>query len=62
MKELQPNEQVSLTNGSKAKVIKELGRGLDMFEKYSPFSIEALRQDKRKCKEFMVTYMKTKNA
>jgi ATP-dependent Lon protease len=39
-----------------------LGRGLDMFEKYSPFSIEALRQDKRKCKEFMVTYMKTKNA
>jgi ATP-dependent Lon protease len=39
-----------------------LGRGLDMFEKYSPYSIEALRQDKRKCKEFMVTYMKTKNA
>ena len=39
-----------------------LGRGLDMFEKFSPFSIEALRQDKRKCKEFMVTYMKTKNA
>ena len=39
-----------------------LGRGLDMFEKYSPFSIEALRQDKRKCKEFMVTFMKTKNA
>ena len=36
-----------------------LGRGLDMFEKYSPYSIEALRQDKRKCKEFMVTYMKT---
>ncbi len=39
-----------------------LGRGLDMFEKYSPYSIEAIRQDKRKCKEFMVTYMKTKNA
>ena len=39
-----------------------LGRGLDMFEKYSPYSVEALRQDKRKCKEFMVTYMKTKNA
>ena len=38
-----------------------LGRGLDMFEKYSPYSIEALRQDKRKCKEFMVTYIKTKN-
>ena len=39
-----------------------LGRGLDMFEKYSPYSIEAMRQDKRKCKEFMVTFMKTKNA
>ena len=39
-----------------------LGRGLDMFEKYSPYSVEAMRQDKRKCKEFMVTYMKTKNA
>lgn len=39
-----------------------LGRGLDMFEKYSPYSVEAIRQDKRKCKEFMVTYMKTKNA
>ena len=38
-----------------------LGRGLDMFEKYNPYSIEAMRQDKRKCKEFMVTYMKTKN-
>ena len=39
-----------------------LGRGLDIFEKYSPYSVEAMRQDKRKCKEFMVTYMKTKNA
>lgn len=38
-----------------------LGRGLDIFEKYSPYSVKALRQDKRKCKEFMVTYMKTKN-
>ena len=26
-----------------------LGRGLDMFEKHNPYSIEALRQDKRKC-------------
>ena len=39
-----------------------LGRGLDMFEKYSTYSIAATRQDKRKCKEFMVTYMKTKTA
>ena len=38
-----------------------LGRGLDMFEKYSPYSIEAMRQDKRKCKECMITFMKTKN-
>ncbi len=33
-----------------------LGRGLDIFEKYSPWSIANARQDKRKCKEFMVTY------
>lgn len=38
-----------------------LGRGLDMFEKYSSYSIANTRQDVRKCKEFMVTYMKTKN-
>lgn len=37
-----------------------LGRGLDIFEKYSPFSVEAMRQDKRKCKEFRVSYLKTK--
>ena len=37
-----------------------LGRGLDMFEKYSSYSIANTRQDVRKCKEFMVTYMKTK--
>ena len=39
-----------------------LGRGLDIYEKYSPYSVASARQDKRKCKEFMVTYMKTKNA
>ncbi len=39
-----------------------LGRGLDIYEKFSPYSVAAARQDKRKCKEFMVTYMKTKNA
>ena len=39
-----------------------LGRGLDIYERYSPYSIASARQDKRKCKEFMVTYMKTKNA
>ncbi len=39
-----------------------LGRGLDMFEKYSPYSIANTRQDVRKCKDFMVTFMKTKNA
>lgn len=39
-----------------------LGRGLDMFEKYSPYSIAASKQDMRKCKEFTATFMKTKNA
>ena len=38
-----------------------LGRGLDMFEKYSPYSIANSRQDKRKCKECMITYMKSKS-
>ena len=37
-----------------------LGRGLDIFEKYSSFSIASGRQDKRKCKEFMVSYFKNK--
>lgn len=37
-----------------------LGRGLDMFEKYNTFSIASSRQDMRKCKEFTVTFMKTK--
>lgn len=37
-----------------------LGRGLDIFDKYSPFSVEASRQDKRKCKDFTITYMKNK--
>ena len=40
----------------------QLGRGLDIYEKYNTYSIASSRQDKRKCKEFMVTYMKTKNA
>ena len=39
-----------------------LGRGLDMFEKFNTFSIASSRQDMRKCKEFTVTFMKTKNA
>lgn len=39
-----------------------LGRGLEMFEKYNTFSIASSRQDMRKCKEFTVTFMKTKNA
>lgn len=39
-----------------------LGRGLDMFEKYSPYSIASSKQDMRKCKEFTATFMKTQNA
>ena len=34
-----------------------LGRGLDMFEKYNTYSIASSRQDMRKCKDFMVTFM-----
>lgn len=37
-----------------------LGRGLDIYEKYSPYSVAANRPDKRKCKEFMVTFTKAK--
>ena len=37
-----------------------MGRGLDIFEKYSPYSVAAVRQDKRKCKAFTVTYTKSK--
>lgn len=38
-----------------------LGRGLDMFEKYSPYSIASSRQDMRKCKEFTATFLRTRN-
>ena len=36
-----------------------LGRGLDIYEKYSPYSVAAVRPGKRKCKEFMVTYTRS---
>ena len=35
-----------------------LGRGLDIFEKYNTYSIASSRQDMRKCKDFMVTFMR----
>ncbi|WP_455621044.1 BREX system Lon protease-like protein BrxL [Parabacteroides sp.] len=35
-----------------------MGRGLDIYEKYSLYSVAATRPDKRKCKEFMVTFTK----
>lgn len=35
-----------------------LGRGLDIFEPYNKFSLGALQQRKRKCKEFTVVYSK----
>ena len=38
-----------------------LGRGLDIFEKYNPYSVASSRQDKRKCKEFMLNYFKNKD-
>lgn len=36
----------------------QLGRGLDIYEKYSPYSVASSRQDRRKCKEFSLTYVK----
>lgn len=35
-----------------------LGRGLDIFEKYSPYSVAASRQEKRKCKDFRIAFIK----
>ena len=37
-----------------------LGRGLDIFEPYNKFSLGAMQQSKRKCKEFSVVYSRTK--
>ena len=34
-----------------------MGRGLDIYDKYSPYSVAAVRQDKRKCKDFIVSYI-----
>ena len=34
-----------------------LGRGLDIFEKFSRFSLSNIRQENRRCKEFTVIYM-----
>ncbi len=33
-----------------------LGRGLDIYEKYGRFSLDALNQEDRRCKEFNVSY------
>ena len=35
-----------------------LGRGLDIFEKYSPFSVSRADQASRRCREFTITYIK----
>ncbi len=35
-----------------------LGRGLDIFDKYSRYSVANSRQDKRKCKDFTLSYLK----
>lgn len=37
-----------------------LGRGLDIFEPYNKFSLGAMLQSKRKCKEFSVVYSRIK--
>lgn len=38
------------------------GRGLDIFEKYNKLSIASSRQDRRRCKEFSVDYMRSDGA
>lgn len=38
-----------------------LGRGLDIYDKYNAYSIASGRQDRRKCREFRVIYMKSEN-
>jgi ATP-dependent Lon protease len=35
-----------------------LGRGLDIFEKYSPFTVARADQASRRCREFTITYIK----
>ena len=36
-----------------------LGRGLDIYDKYNAYSIASGRQERRKCREFRVIYMKS---
>lgn len=38
------------------------GRGLDIYEKYSPYSVASSRQARRKCKEFSVDYVRVDGA
>ena len=38
-----------------------LGRGLDIYDKYNAYSIASGRQDRRKCREFRVIYVKSDN-
>lgn len=38
-----------------------LGRGLDIYDKYNAYSIASGRQERRKCREFRVIYMKSDN-
>ncbi|MDE6768493.1 MAG: BREX system Lon protease-like protein BrxL [Muribaculaceae bacterium] len=35
-----------------------LGRGLDIYDKYSAYSIASAKQERRKCKEFRIIYMR----
>ena len=38
------------------------GRGLDIYEKYSPYSVAASRQERRRCKEFSVDFLRKEGA
>ncbi len=38
------------------------GRGIDIYEKYSPYSVASSKQARRKCKEFSVDYLRVNGA
>ena len=38
-----------------------LGRGLDIYDKYNAYSVASGRQDRRKCRDFRIIYMRSDN-
>lgn len=56
---LQKQRDLQITTDDGWKI--SFGRGLDIYDKYNTYSIASGRQDRRKCREFRVIYMKTDN-